>query len=87
MPLQRRMLGPSTWVRFEIHGMNFSGSTSPSTWHGDGLHVLVVMMVMALLEKVRLDLHDAVEIEGVAVKHLARSGPRNSACGGAWHRG
>ena len=30
IPLQRRMSGPWTWVRFEIHGMNFSGSTSPS---------------------------------------------------------
>ena len=70
MPLQRRMFGPSTWVRFEIHGMNFSRSTSPSMADGDGLHVLVVVMVMSLLEEVRLDLHDAVEIEGLAVKHL-----------------
>ena len=38
--------------------------------HGDGLHVLVVMMVMAVLEEIRLDLEDAVEIEGVAVEHL-----------------
>ncbi len=29
-PLAAQDVGPWTWVRFEIHGMNFSGSTSPS---------------------------------------------------------
>src|SRR3712207_8938850 len=41
---------------------------------GDGLHVLVVVMVMAFLKEARLELDDPVQIEGLAVEHF---GDRN----------
>ena len=49
--------------------------------------IMIVVMVLAGLQEVRLELEDAVEIEGVAAEHL---GERNVAALGlvhAWRRG
>ena len=48
--------------------------------------VIVVVAVIAGLQELRLDVEDAVEIEGVAAEHLVRAGSASAGCGAAWRR-
>ena len=45
--------------------------------------VIVVMVVILAVQEIRLDIEDAVEIEGVAVQHLVDRDLRALRCGAA----
>ena len=49
--------------------------------------MVVVVIVVVAFEKLRLELEDAVEIEGVAAQHLARAEFARAASCAAWHKG
>ena len=52
--------------------------------------VTVFMLVLVRflgLEEVRLDVEDAVEVEGVAAEHLVERDLARARCGAAWRKG
>ena len=49
--------------------------------------VVVIVVMLVGLQELRLDVEDAVEVEGVAAEHLARARSASAGCGAAWHRG
>ena len=48
--------------------------------------VIMIVVVIVGVEELRLDVEDAVEIEGVAAEHLVERDLRSARCGAAWRR-
>jgi hypothetical protein len=53
----------------------------------DVIVMIMVVIVSSPSQELRLDVEDAVEVEGVAAEHGVERHLRSARCGAAWHRG